>query len=71
MAVESKIFKVEGMSCMHCVQAIKTAVGSLPGISRVEVDLMGKKAEVTFDPAQVDTRSIIEKIVEAGYEVAS
>lgn len=70
MAIESKIFKVEGMSCMHCVHAIKTAVGSLPGIGKVEVDLMGKKVEVAFDPAQVDNQSIIEKITEAGYEVA-
>jgi copper ion binding protein len=69
MASETKILNVEGMSCMHCVSAIKNAVGSLPGISRVEVDLMGKKAEVEFDPEQVSIEAVKAKIVEAGYEV--
>ena len=69
MASETKILNVEGMSCMHCVNAIKTAVGSLPGISKVEVDLMGKKAEVEFDPDQVSIEAVKAKIVEAGYEV--
>ena len=69
MASETKKLNVEGMSCMHCVNAIKTAVGSLPGISKVEVDLMGKKAEVEFDPDQVSIEAVKAKIVEAGYEV--
>ncbi|MCX5781055.1 MAG: copper ion binding protein [Firmicutes bacterium] len=69
MASETKLLNVEGMSCMHCVNAIKTAVGSLPGISKVEVDLMGKKAEVEFDPDQVSIEAVKAKIVEAGYEV--
>jgi copper chaperone len=69
MASETKILNVEGMSCMHCVHAVKTAVGSLSGISKVEVDLAGKKVEVGFDPAQVGIEAIKEKIVDAGYEV--
>jgi copper chaperone len=69
VASESKTFKVEGMSCMHCVHAVKTAVGTLPGIGRVEVDLMGKQVEVVYDPAQVDPQAITAKITEAGYDV--
>lgn len=69
MASETKVLNVEGMSCMHCVHAVKTAVGSLPGISKVEVDLMGKKVEVAFDPQQTGIEAIKEKIAEAGYEV--
>jgi len=69
MASETKTFNVEGMSCMHCVAAIKTAVGSLPGISTVEVDLTGKKVEVGYDSQQVDLKTIQEKIIDAGYEV--
>lgn len=69
MAVETKLLNVEGMSCMHCVHAVKTAVESLPGISKVDVDLIGKKVEVGFDPEKVGIDAIKEKIVEAGYVV--
>jgi copper chaperone len=69
MASETKTLNVAGMSCMHCVHAIKTAVGSLPGISTVEVDLTGKKVEVGYDPQQVELKTIRDKIIEAGYEV--
>ncbi len=27
------VIKVDGMSCEHCVKAIKSAVGMLPGVS--------------------------------------
>jgi len=40
MARETKeVLKVEGMSCMHCVRAVKTAVSSLQGVGDVDVDL--------------------------------
>ncbi len=69
MANEIITLNVEGMSCMHCVKAVKDAVESLPGISRVEVDLAGKKVEVAFDGEKVKLASIKDKITEAGYEV--
>ncbi|MEQ8200050.1 MAG: copper chaperone CopZ [Syntrophomonadaceae bacterium] len=70
MAQQIETLKVEGMSCMHCVNAVKNSVGSLPGINKVEVDLMGKKVEVDFDSARVNLGQIKAKIEDAGYEVA-
>ncbi len=32
-------FKVQGMTCGHCVSTVKAAVGSVPGVQAVEVDL--------------------------------
>ena len=69
MSNETKILNVEGMSCMHCVNAVKKSVESLPGISKVDVDLEGKKVEVVFDPDKVNVEKIKGKIDEAGYEV--
>jgi copper chaperone CopZ len=37
------ILKVEGMSCQHCVSAIKDGVGLLPGVEEVTVNLQKKK----------------------------
>jgi copper ion binding protein len=69
MANDSKVLKVEGMSCMHCVNAVKESVGSLSGVTRVEPDLEGKQVIVEFDNDKVKLEDIKEKIVEAGYEV--
>lgn len=69
MAQESKVLNVEGMSCMHCVSAVKQSVSSLPGITRVEPDLDGKKVVVEFDDDKVKLEDIKEKIEDAGYEV--
>ena len=70
MAQQTETLNVEGMSCMHCVNAIKNSVGSLPGVSKVEVDLMGKKVAVDFESDQVTLDQIKAKIEDAGYEVA-
>lgn len=69
MSSETKTLNVEGMSCMHCVNAVKSSVGSLPGISKVDVDLEGKKVAVAFDADKVNIEKIKEKIEDAGYEV--
>ncbi len=69
MSSETKTLNVEGMSCMHCVNAVKSAVGSLPGISKVDVDLEGKKVAVEYDSNQVNIEKIKDKIEDAGYEV--
>jgi copper ion binding protein len=69
MANETKILNVEGMSCMHCVNAVKKSVGSLPGISKVEVDLDGKKVQIEFDSDKVDLEKIKEAVEDAGYDV--
>lgn len=69
MSSESKVFNVEGMSCQHCVNAVKTAVSSISGVSRVDVDLAGKKVKVEFDQDKVGLEAIKEMIEDAGYEV--
>lgn len=69
MANETKTLNVEGMSCMHCVNAVKKSVESLSGISKVDVDLNGKKVQVEFDPEKVDLEKIKEMVEDAGYDV--
>lgn len=69
MSNEFKTLNVEGMSCMHCVNAVKKSVGELPGVSKVNVDLENKKVNVEFDEAKVKLDAIKEAIEDAGYEV--
>ena len=67
--MEKQIIKVEGMSCSHCENAVKKAVGALPGVSTVTVDLAGKTATVEFDAAKVRLQEIKNAIEEQGYDV--
>jgi len=60
---------VEGMSCQHCVHAVKTAVSALPGVASVDVSLEKKLVTVGFDPAKTGIPSITAAIEGEGYSV--
>lgn len=57
-------FKVEGMSCDHCVNAVTKAVKALDSAAKVEVDLASKKVTVESDR---DRASVAAALTEAGY----
>lgn len=60
-------FHIEGMTCAGCVVKIEKAIGNLPGISSVRVDLDGWQATVDYQPAKVSDEQIREQIAAAGY----
>jgi copper chaperone len=64
-----KVVKIEGMSCGHCVAAVKNAVGGLKGVKAVEVSLEKKQAEVEFDDSTVNFAAIKNAIEDQGYDV--
>ncbi|MCL5039439.1 MAG: copper ion binding protein [Firmicutes bacterium] len=61
--------RIEGMSCHHCVMAVKSALRGLAGVSSADVSLMGKKAVVSYDPGTVTVEKMKEAVEEAGYQV--
>ena len=67
--METKTTQVEGMSCQHCVNGIKKAVGELKGITKVEVDFPGKKVTVELDPQMITLDTVKETIADQGYDV--
>lgn len=64
-----KILKVEGMSCNHCVMAVKRALTGLDGVGTVEVDL--ESGKVTVVGEALADEAMKEAIDDAGYEVVS
>ncbi|HNX14461.1 MAG TPA: copper chaperone CopZ [Oscillospiraceae bacterium] len=67
--MEKSIIRVDGMSCEHCVKAVTKAVGALPGIGNVTVDLKGKTVTVDYDPAKTPLEKIKTEINDQGYDV--
>lgn len=64
-----KVFKVEGMTCQHCVQTVTETVGKMTGVEKVEVSLEQKEVTIDFDELQTQTDAICTQIVEVGFEV--
>ena len=60
-------FRVDGMTCGHCVRAVTEAVQGVDPGSRVEVDLPA--GSVTTDSTLAAER-LVEAIRGAGYEAA-
>jgi len=69
MGKQTLDLNVEGMSCPHCVHAVKSAVSALAGVEKVEVSLENKRAIVDFDPALTNLDSIRTAIEGEGYSV--
>ena len=60
----TRTYAVEGMTCEHCVAAVTTEVGKMPGISDVIVDLEQGTLTVTGDASR---QALAEAVDEAGY----
>jgi copper ion binding protein len=64
--VGTTTFRVDGMTCDHCVQAVVREVGVVDGVSEVSVDLTSGLATVSTT-APVDRADISAAVDEAGY----
>ncbi len=69
--METITYTAPDISCEHCRKTIETAVGALPGIAGVQVDIVGKRVEIRYDPAQIGTDRIESTLDEEGYPIQS
>ena len=65
----NKILNVDGITCDHCVDTIKEAVGIIVGVFSVDVDIEQKQVVVEFDEKLAKPEDLIDKIEEIGFEV--
>lgn len=61
-----KVFKIEGMTCQHCVMAVKKEISKL-NVDKMEVKI--GEAKVQFDETKVKPADIKQAIINAGYSV--
>ncbi|ADD69130.1 copper ion binding protein [Denitrovibrio acetiphilus DSM 12809] len=67
--MKEKVFNVDGMSCNHCVMAVKEAVEDMEGVSGCDVNLEQGTAKVTFSEDVIES-DIVEAIEEEGFKVS-
>jgi copper chaperone len=63
----AKELKIEGMSCGHCVMAVKKELNKLTDV--VVEDVQIGSAKVKYDETKVTEKKIEDAIEEAGYKV--
>ncbi len=59
--------KIDGMSCQHCVMAVKKALDELDGVTSAEVEV--GSAVVSYDESKTDKAAVESAVVNAGYKI--
>ena len=69
--MQTMTVEIGGMSCDHCVRAVRAALGSVPGLEVSDVKV--GSAVVRYDPkTESATREAIHKaITDEGFELRS
>ena len=58
---------ITGMTCGHCVAAVKKALAAVPGVDAVDVTLSPPRALVAFDPSRMTVEMLTKATAEEGY----
>jgi copper chaperone len=65
--MKKEILKIEGMSCHHCVMAVKKELSKLENVKVNDVQI--GSADVEFDESRVNEKVLAHAIEEAGYKL--
>lgn len=62
---------ITGMTCGHCVSAVKSELSELPGVETVDVELVngGTSTATISSSTPLDSTSVDAAVAEAGYTV--
>lgn len=64
--MERTTLKINGMSCGHCVAAVRSELEKLDGVT-VEAVQVGS-ATVSYDASRVGTNQLVDAVADAGYD---
>ena len=67
--MKSQEFKIEGMSCGHCVMAVRKELTRLDNVKVNDVQIGSAKVE--YDESKTTADIIVNAIEEAGYKVVN
>jgi copper chaperone CopZ len=60
--------KCTEMTCDGCKRSITKSINTLKGITKLDINLESKIITVEFDESSTDTQSILNAVIEAGYD---
>ena len=59
--------KIDGMTCGHCVAAVKKALEKVPGVTAAQVELASGRAQVEGEPS---LEALLAAVQDEGYQAA-
>jgi len=65
--IMKKTLKVEGMTCMHCVNRVKNALEGVEGVTSADVNL--EQGQAIVEGTEFSDTALKEAVADAGYEV--
>ncbi len=69
-ATEQVTLNVDGMTCAGCQAHVQEALAGKAGVTEASVNLLMKRAAVTFDPSVISPEALVEAVRESGYEAS-
>jgi copper chaperone CopZ len=71
--VSQQSYLVSGMTCDHCIAAVRDEISHLPGVTDVQVDLVPGAVSTVIVAADepLAESSVREAVDEAGFEVVA
>ena len=68
MANQTRIIKIEGMTCGGCVASVHNATADIDGLDDISIELADNQATVTFDGTKTSAEKIAAAIDETGFD---
>lgn len=68
MANQTRIIKIDGMTCGGCVASVHTATADIDGLEDISIELADNQATVTFDDSKTSAEDIAAAIDDAGFD---
>lgn len=68
MADQTRIIKIEGMTCGGCVASVHAATADIDGLENISIELADNQATVTFDDNKTSAETIAAAIDDAGFD---
>ena len=64
---QTVVLDVANMTCDLCPITVKKALGKVPGVATIKVDLDKKTATVQYDPGKADVATLVKATTNAGF----
>ena len=68
MAEQTRIIKIDGMTCGGCVASVHSATTDIDGLLTLSIELADNQATVTFDDSATSAEEIAAAIDDAGFD---
>lgn len=63
--------RIDEIRCERCARSIAETLGAAGGITRAEVSLADRQAEIEYDETRIDEKTIVAILREDGYDAAA